>query len=119
MIAAYFTAEMSDALKKSESKMSLNTRFDRSVFFFFFKVTTVSVAEMQYNRILYFSNGNSGDKRKPINRKKIIYLDDVYVMARILVDFQESFDNLYESCRKLGLVISALKTHILKQPGHG
>ncbi|CAB3248036.1 unnamed protein product [Arctia plantaginis] len=90
IVAVYFSVVMNDAIKKSWN--------DRSVFellrFRKRKVTTVPVTEIQY-------------------------ADDVWLMAGSLANLQECFDNLEESCRKIGLVISASKTQSLKQPARG
>ncbi|PZC85635.1 hypothetical protein B5X24_HaOG215905 [Helicoverpa armigera] len=90
---------MNDAMQKCTNKITLNVRMDKSVFNLSRfrakrKVTTVSVAEIQY-------------------------ADDVCLMADSIADLQDCLDHLDESCRKFGLVISASKTQILKQPARG
>lgn len=96
LFAIYFSAVMSDALVKCRNKIILNVRMDKSVFDISRfrakrRISTVPVAEIQY-------------------------ADDVCLMASSVQDLQECLDYLDESCHKFGLVISASKTQILKQP---
>ena len=50
---------------------------------------------------------------------EILYADDVCLMSDDMANLQSFVDALHQSCEPFGLVISASKTQVLKQPPRG
>ncbi|KAL4716165.1 hypothetical protein ACJJTC_013942 [Scirpophaga incertulas] len=90
---------MNDAVKKSKNQIFINVRLDKSVF---------DLTRLKAKR-----------KVHSVPVTEILYADDVCLMADSLDNLQTYLDNLDHSCRKFGLVISASKTQVLKQPTRG
>ncbi|KAL4712913.1 hypothetical protein ACJJTC_011983 [Scirpophaga incertulas] len=90
---------MKDAVKKSKNQIFINVRLDKSVF---------DLTRLKAKR-----------KVHSVPVTKILYADDVCHMADSLDNLQTYLDHLDHSCRKYGLVISASKTQVLKQPSRG
>lgn len=99
LFAIYFAATMNDALAKCNNPITLNVRSDKSVF--------------------NISRFKARSKVQKLPVLEILYADDVCLVADSAENLQLYLDNLDESCRKFGLVISVSKTQILKQPARG
>lgn len=99
LFVIYFAAVMKDALRNCNDSVSLNVRMDKSV--------------------LDLTRFRAKHKVQQTSVLEILYADDVCLMADSMENLQRYVDNLDDSCRKFGLVISASKTQILKQPARG
>ncbi|KAI8441503.1 hypothetical protein MSG28_015092 [Choristoneura fumiferana] len=99
LFAIYFAVVMRDALQDCDDRIQLSFRSERGVF--------------------DVSRFRARSKVRTTSILEVLYADDVCLMSDSMVHLQSYVDALNRSCQRFGLVISAAKTQILKQPPRG
>uniref|UniRef100_A0A2H1WXI8 SFRICE_041042 n=1 Tax=Spodoptera frugiperda TaxID=7108 RepID=A0A2H1WXI8_SPOFR len=99
LFAIYFSIVLRDALQYCSDQIQINFRTDKGVF--------------------DVSRFKAKSKSQTLSILEILYADDVCLMSDSMANLQSYVDALHQSCQRFGLVISASKTQILKQPARG